>query len=80
MKINEKKLEEHVIEYCKTCGISTDSKEAWHYEMGMKHALDESTRKFLLQNVSDCDNHHCQNGIVEVIYGEPLRCSVCDNK
>lgn len=25
-----------------------------------------------------CDNPHCQDGTVEVIYGEPLRCSNCD--
>ena len=25
-----------------------------------------------------CENPHCQNGTVEVIYGEPIRCSVCD--
>jgi hypothetical protein len=25
-----------------------------------------------------CDNPHCKNGNVEVIYGEPLRCSICD--
>ena len=25
-----------------------------------------------------CDNPHCIDGNVEVIYGEPLRCSKCD--
>ena len=25
-----------------------------------------------------CNNPHCQDGTVEVIYGEPLRCSNCD--
>jgi len=28
--------------------------------------------------VCECDNPHCQDGTVEVIYGEPLRCSNCD--
>ena len=25
-----------------------------------------------------CDNPHCQDGTVEVIYGETLRCSKCE--
>ena len=27
-----------------------------------------------------CDNPHCINGTVEVIYGEPIRCSICDEQ
>lgn len=27
----------------------------------------------------ECDNPHCQNGTVEVIHGEPLRCSNCED-
>ncbi len=27
-----------------------------------------------------CDNPHCMNGTVEVIYGEPIRCSICDEQ
>ena len=44
---------------------------------------ERDSEQLLIQRVVDrseqsCDNHHCQEGIVEVIYGEPLRCSNCD--
>lgn len=31
-------------------------------------------------DVIKCDNPHCDDGLVEFIYGEPLRCSNCDDK
>ena len=30
------------------------------------------------QSEQSCNNTYCQDGTVEVIYGEPLRCSNCD--
>ena len=37
-----------------------------------------SIQRVVWQSEQLCDNPHCQNGTVEVIYGEPLRCSSCD--
>ena len=33
-----------------------------------------------IQNVSNCDNPHCEDGVTDEIYGEKIYCSNCENK
>lgn len=59
---------------CKTqCDVCKNDplniKKEWIQEMKEKEEQPEE---------KECDNPHCQNGTVAVIFGEPLRCSICD--
>jgi len=49
----------------------------------MQEVLEDIVKKLTIpvvvqQSEQLCNNPHCQDGTVEVIYGEPLRCSNCD--
>ena len=38
-----------------------------------------NTANVLGQSEHLCDNPHCEDGIVDTVYGHPIHCHVCDS-
>jgi hypothetical protein len=48
---------------------------------GTYEAKQKATEQILnLFNVSNCDNTHCIDGVVDEVYGEKIYCSNCEDK
>lgn len=69
-------LEKLTWKFATQCGMINTRNNRIHWNIIFKQAI-EADRKLRQSNDSSsvCDNPHCENGVVDVVYGEKFYCS-----
>ena len=69
--ISDNSEEKHFVEYGKGVFATEDA---------VDEIAESVVKLFSIQNVSNCENPHCEDGVTDEIYGEKIYCSNCENK